>query len=200
MKATSTPTLAPKPSLGNHSRFLTCLSLGILLILPSLPCQLEHWAGSPGPAFCHRLFEGRCLWHPAAEAWFHAPSRLGCCQLPAVEFGRQLQGCGACSRTASPLRAWLQDGRPGWLSTNREMKNLSGKVLPPFRSHWETLAASQQFFLFLSPLGREECHPKYCALTWEGLGAFGQSKKNEKNIDPPGVRARWIVMEYFKMC
>lgn len=74
------------------------------------------------------------LWgplHPAAEAWCHAPCRLGRCQLPAVEFGRQLQGRGACSSTASPLMAWLQDGRPGWLSTNREMKNLSAKYFLP---------------------------------------------------------------------
>ena len=32
----------PKPSLGNHSRFLTCLSSGSPVILPSFPCQLEH--------------------------------------------------------------------------------------------------------------------------------------------------------------
>ena len=172
---------------------------------PSDPLQFSL------PAWTLNRFPRPCILSP--PLWGPLPlasscrSLVPCSQqvgvLPApccIEFGRQLQGCRACSRTASLLMARLQDGRPSWLSTNREMKNLSGKVLPPFRSHWETPVASQQFFLFLSPLGRDECHPKYCAHTWEGLGAFGQSKKNEKNIDPPGVRSRWVLMEYFKMC
>lgn len=152
----------------NHRRFLTCLSLGTPLILPSFPCQLEHWTGSLGLAFCHCLFGGRCLRHLAAETWLRLPCRLGLCQLPAVAFGGQLWGWGACGNTAGPLMAWLQDGRPGWLSTKWEKENLSGKTFPPFRSQREALAALQQFFLSLSPIGTEECHPECCALTWRG--------------------------------